>query len=180
MNNFQLPYFTKNKYPRITNIMHQISKKMHASLFLHHKSQHTFSIHRYIALLVLRQYESKSYKGFVEWMHVSTQITLQLHLKTTPHFTALQKAAARISDAALHVAIGQFIGIASPGSILEGINATGFEDGHAAPYYAYRCNLIHAFTKCSTGSYMESQLACAVVVWRHPVSHDTRHFPKRS
>ena len=103
---------------------------------------------------------------------------LQLQLKTIPHFTTLQKASARISEGVLHVAISRFIGIISPDSIFAGIDATGFENRHATPYYSYRCNIRHAFTKMSAGSDMKSQLICAVVIQHHPISHDIKHFPK--
>ena len=169
----------KNKHRRMISLMRQILKKMNVPLFLHPKSKHTFSIHQHITLLVLRQYESKSYESFVEWLEVATEIVLQLHLKTIPHFTTLQKAAARISQAMLlHIAIGRFIQIISPGKIFAGADATGFETRHAAPYYSYRCNLRHAFTKMSAGSDMKSQLICAVVIQHHPTSHDIKHFPK--
>lgn len=168
----------KNKYQRMISLMRQILKKMNVPLFLHRKSKHTFSIHQHIILLVLRQYESKSYESFVEWLDVATEIVIQLQLRTIPHFTTLQKAAARISESLLHVAIGRFIQIVSPGKIFAGIDATGFENRHATPYYSYRCNLRHAFTKMLAGSDMKSQLICAVVIQHHPVSHDTKHFPK--
>ncbi len=168
----------KNKYKRIISVMRQILKKMHVPLFLHDKSKHTFSVHQHIIMLVLRQYESKSYESFVEWLEVATEITLQLHLKTIPHFTTMQKAAARLSEILLHVAIGRFIGIISPSSIFAGIDATGFETRHSSTYYTYRCNLRHAYTKMSAGSDMKSQLVCAVVVQHHPISHDIKHFPK--
>ena len=115
--------------------MRQILKKMNVPLFLHPKSKHTFSIHQHIILLILRQYESKSYESFVEWLDVATEIILQLQLKTIPHFTTLQKAAARISERTLHVAIGRFIRIISPGKIFAGADATGFENRHAASHF---------------------------------------------
>ena len=55
---------------------------------------------------------------------------------------------------------------------------TGFENRHVTPYYSYRCNIRHAFTKMSAGSDMKSQLICAVLIQHHPVSHDIKHFPK--
>lgn len=168
----------KNKYRRMISLMRQILKKMSVPLFLHPKSKHTFSVHQHIILLVLRQYESKSYESFVEWLDVATEIVVLLQLKSIPHFTTLQKAAARIGEGILHVAIGRFIQIVSPGSIFAGADATGFENRHAAPYYTYRCNIRHAFTKMSAGSDMESQLICAVLIQHHPVSHDIKHFPK--
>ena len=54
-----------------------------------------------------------------------------IHLDTIPHFTTLQKAAARLSDILLHVAISRFIGIVSPRMIFAGADATGFKDGTA-------------------------------------------------
>lgn len=128
-------------------------------------------------MLVLRQYESKSYESFVEWLQVTTQIVQMLGIKTIPHFTTLQKATARLSDILLHVAIGRFIGIVSPGKIFAGVDATGFEDGHCTPYYSYRCSLRKSYTKMSAGSDMLTQLVCAVTIQHHPVSHDIKHFP---
>jgi len=142
---------------------------MNVPLFLHPKSKHTFSIHQHIILLVLRQYESKSYESFVEWLQVATEITQMLGLNTIPHFTTLQKAAARLSDILLHVAIGRFIRMISPGKIFAGADATGFETRHCTPCYTYRCNIRHAFTKMSAGSDMKTQLVCAVVIQHHTI-----------
>ena len=159
-------------------IMRQILKKMRVPLYLHAKSKHTFSVHQHIILLVLRQYESKSYEEMVEWLEVATEITQLLVLNTIPHFTTLQKAAARLSDILLHVAIGRFIGIVSPGMIFAGSDATGFEDRHCTPYYSYRCSLRRSYTKMSAGSDMKTQIVCAVVIQHHPISHDIKHFPE--
>ena len=137
--------------------------------FLHSKSKHTFSIHQHIVLLVLRQHESKSYEGMVEWLEVATEIIIQLQLKITPHFTTLQKTAARLSDILLHAAIGRFIGMVCPGKIFTGADATGFETRHAAPYYTWRCSIRHAYTKMFAGSDMKTQLVC-VVIQHHLVS----------
>ena len=157
-------------------IMLSILKKMHVPLFLHPKSKHTFSIHQHIVILVLRQYESKSYESMVEWLEVATEITQMIHLKTIPHFTTLQKAAARLSDVLLHVAIGRFIQHACTGKIFAGIDATGFETRHATPYYTWRAQLVHAYTKCSAGSDMKSQLICAVVIQHHRIRNDIINF----
>jgi hypothetical protein len=173
-----LQHTMKNKYQRMVSIMRQILKKMHVPFYLHPKSKHVFSVHQHIILLVLRQYESKSYESFVEWLEVSTEITQMLGLSTIPHFTTLQKAAARLSDILLHVAIGRFIGLVCPGKIFAGADATGFEDGHATSYYTYRCSTRHSYTKLSAGSDMLTQLVVAVVVQHHPISHEIRHFPE--
>jgi transposase len=100
-----------------------------------------------------------------------------LGMNTIPHFTTLQKAAARLSDVLLHVAIGRFIGIVSPGKIFAGADATGFEDRHCTPYYSYRCcSIRQSYTKLSAGSDMKTQLVIAVVMQHHLISHEIRHF----
>ncbi len=159
-------------------IMRQILKKMCVPFYLHPKSKHIFSVHQHIIMLVLRQYESKRYESFVEWLEVTTEIIQMLDLKEIPHFTTLQKAAARLNDILLHVAIGRFIGIVCPDKIFAGVDATGFEDRHSTPYYSYRCSLRHSYTKCSAGSDMKTQIICAVVIQHHPISHDIKHFPE--
>ena len=70
-----------------------------------------------------------------------------LGMNTIPHFTTLQKAAARLSDILLHVAIGRFIGMISPGKIFAGADATGFEDKHCTPYYTWRIQIRRSYTK---------------------------------
>ncbi len=110
------------------------SKKTNVPLFLHHKSKHAFSVHRHIILPVLRQHESESYESSVEWLDMATGIPISLNLKTILHFTALQKAAERLSGILLHVAIGRFIGIVLPDKIFAGADTTGFETRHTAPY----------------------------------------------
>ena len=129
-------------------------------------------------MLVLRQYESKSYESFVEWLQVSDQIVQMIQLKCIPHYATLQKAAARISEILLHVAIGRFVGIVCPGKVFAGVDATGFEDGHAASYYTYRCSLRQSYTKLSARSDMVTQLVIAVVIQHNTVSHEIRYFPQ--
>jgi hypothetical protein len=168
----------KNKYQRMIALMRQILKKMGVPLYLNPRSNHIFTVHQHIILLVLRQYESKSYESFVEWLQVATEITQLLGLNTIPHFTTLQKAAARLSDILLHVAIGRFIGMVCPGMIFGGADATGFEDRHCTPYYTWRAQIRRSYTKMSAASDMKTQLVCAVIIQHHPVNHDIRHFPE--
>jgi hypothetical protein len=167
----------KNKYQRMIRIMRQILRKMCVPFYLHTKSKHTFSVHQHIIMLVLRQYESKSYGSFVEWLQVSTEIVQIPGLDVIPHYTTLQKASARLNSILLHVATGRFIGPVCPGMIFAGADATGFEDGHAASYHMYRTSLRRSYTKLSAGSDMTTQPVC-VVIQHHPIGHDVRHFPE--
>lgn len=167
----------KNKYQRMIALMRQILRKMRVPLYLHEKSNHIFTIHQHVIMLVLRQYESKSYESFVEWLEVTTEVVQMLGIRSIPHFTTLQKAAARLSAVLLHLAIGRFISMVCPGKIFAGADATGFEDGHAASYYTYRSCLAHSYTKLSAGSDMVTQLVISVVVRHDATGHEIKHFP---
>ena len=88
----------KNKYQRMVSLMRQILRKMRVPFYLHSKSNHIFTLHQHVIMLVLRQYESKSYESFVEWLEVSDRVVQMLELKCISHFTTLQKAAARLNQ----------------------------------------------------------------------------------
>ena len=154
---------TKNPHKMQNSQIHASQIKPFCSVWIH---------------LILLAIVSMSQKVMRAWLEVATEIVIQLQLQTIPHFTTLQKAAARLSDILLHVAIGRFIQNFCPGKIFADADATRFETRHAAPYCTYRCSVRHAFTKCSAGSDMKTQLICAVVIGHHPISHDIKHFPQ--
>ena len=95
---------------------------------------------------------------------------------SVPHFTTLQKAAARLGAAMLHLAVGRFARTFCPGAVFAGIDATGFETRHAATYYTWRAGLRHEYTKLSACSDMGTQLVMAVKCGRG-TEHDVSHIP---
>jgi hypothetical protein len=64
---------------------------------LYKKSNHIFTVWQHIVLIVLRQYENKSYRMFSEWLVEAYYLRMSLQLSYIPHYTTLQKFAARIS-----------------------------------------------------------------------------------
>jgi hypothetical protein len=86
--------------------MFRVLMKARIPLFLHHKkSNHIFtSWQQHIVLLVLRQYEDKSYRMFiVEWLiEAYYYLRTLIQLSHIPHYyTTLQKFAARITGTML-------------------------------------------------------------------------------
>ncbi|MGB7636296.1 MAG: hypothetical protein WBL88_01850 [Nitrososphaeraceae archaeon] len=85
----------ESRYVRLADTMFRVLK--HASripLFLHKKSNHhIFTVRQHIVLLVLRQYENKSYRMFVEWLIEDYYLRMFLQLSHIPHYTTLQKFA---------------------------------------------------------------------------------------
>ena len=122
----------KNKYLRMIRIMRQILRRMRVRLFLHPKSKHTFSV-QHVIMLVLRQYQSRRYESFVEWLDSSDAVCRELGLPYVPHHTTLYKAAQRRGTAMLHLAAGRFSRMFCDGSMFARIDAAGFETRHAAP-----------------------------------------------
>ena len=72
-------------------------------------SNHIFTVWQHIVLLVLRQYENKSYRIFSEWLVEAYYLRMSLQLSHIPHYTTLQKFAARINGTILAKIISSFI-----------------------------------------------------------------------
>ena len=77
-------------------------------LFLRRNSNHIFTVwqHMVLLLLVIRQYEAKSYRLFVDWLVEAYYLRMFLQLSHIPHFTTLQKFTERISGTLLEKIYG--------------------------------------------------------------------------
>lgn len=102
----------ESRYVRLATTMFRVLlKKARIPLFLHHKkSNHIFTSWQHIVLLVLRQYEDKSYRMFiVEWLIEAYYLRTLIQLSHIPHYTTLQKFAARITGTILERIISSFL-----------------------------------------------------------------------
>ena len=77
-------------------------------------------------LLVIRQYEAKSYRMFSEWLAEAYYLRTFLQLSHIPHFTTLQKFTERISGT-LEKIVSSFIILAKTGQLFVGIDSSGFK-----------------------------------------------------
>jgi hypothetical protein len=84
-------------------------------------------------LLTLRQYESKSYRRFTSFLEECFGICKSLGLSKIPHYTTLQKSAARLDVAILQKILESFVLQSKMRKIFAGIDATDF--GHADKGY---------------------------------------------
>src|SRR5215472_12477510 len=110
-------------------------------LFMHRKSNHIFTVWQHLVLLVIRQYEGKSYRLFVDWLVEAYYLRMVLQLSPIPHFTTLQKFTERISGTILEKIISSFIIFTNIGQLLVGIDSSGFKATHASQYYTERAKL---------------------------------------
>jgi hypothetical protein len=114
---------------RLANTMFRVLNKSRIPLFLHKKSNHIFTVWQHIVLLVLRQYEGKSYRMFVEWLIEAYYLRTGIQLSHIPHYTngTLQKFAATISGTVLGRIISSFtLLLSNIRRLFIGIDSSGF------------------------------------------------------
>src|ERR671937_3087532 len=80
-----------------------------------------------VLLVVVRQYEGKSYRMFAEWLVETYYLRTFLQLSHVPHFTTLQKFTERISGTLLGKIISSFIILTKIGQLFVGIDSSGFK-----------------------------------------------------
>ena len=73
---------------------------------------------------------------FAEWLFEAYYLRMFLQLSHIPHYTTLQKLAARINGTILaKIIIASFIILTGTRYIFAGIDSTGFKLTHASEYY---------------------------------------------
>ena len=87
----------ESRYVKMSRTMLQILKHSRISFFLHSKSNHIYTVWQHVILLSIRQYESKSYRMFIDWLIEAQYLRIFIQLSKIPHFTTLQKFAGRIA-----------------------------------------------------------------------------------
>ncbi len=92
--------------------MLRVLRNARIPLFLCRKSNHIFTVwqHMVLLLVMIRQYEGKSYRMFSEWLvEEAYYLRTFLQLSHIPHFTTLQKFTERINGTLLEKVMSSFI-----------------------------------------------------------------------
>ena len=131
----------ESRYVRLANTMLRVLRNARIPLFLHRKSNHIFTVWQHMVLLVIRQYEGKSYRMFSEWLVEAYYLRTFLRLSHIPHFTTLQKFTERISGTLLEKIISSFIILTKIGQLFIGIDSSGFKATYTSQDYAERVKL---------------------------------------
>jgi len=155
--------------------MMQIIKRARIPPYLHKRSNHVYTVWQHLILLALRQYESKSYRRFIDFLDECIGVQQYLGLSKIPHYTTLQKAAVRLDIAMLQKILESFVMSMKIKNAFAGIDATGFGHTQASYYYTKRIKLRRKFVKMSAISDMKKQLVCAIKI-RHRQRHDSVDF----
>jgi Transposase DDE domain len=132
-----------------------------------------------MVLLVIRQYEGKSYRMFSEWLVEAYYLRTFLRLSHIPHFTTLQKFTERISGTLLEKVISSFIILTKVRRLFVGIDSSGFKATYASQYYAERVKLKRRrkkYIKLSLAVDVLQQIICTIKIRRAPARHDSIYF----
>ncbi len=155
--------------------MLNIIRRCRIPRYLHPKSDHACSVWTHMILLVIRQYESKSYRRFVQLLEECAGIQEYLGFSKIPHCATLQKAAARLEGSLLHKMLQEFILYKRVRLVLAGIDGSGFSYSTASYYYTKRVRLRRNFLKIVVCADMNSQLICTAII-HHDMQHDNPDF----
>ena len=145
-------------------------------IFPHRKSNHIFTVWQHMVLLVICQYEGKSYRMFSEWLVEAYYLRTFLQLSHVPHFTTLQKFTERINGTLLEKIISSFIILTKIGQLFVGIDSSGFKATHASQYYTERAKLRRKYIKLSLAADVLQQIICTIKIRRAPTRHDSIDF----
>ena len=157
--------------------MLRVLRNARIPLFLHRKSNHIFTVWQHMVLLVIRQYEGKSYRMFSEWLVEAYYLRTFLQLSHIPHFTTLQKFTERISGTLLGKIISSFIILTKIGQLFVGIDSSGFKATHASQVLRRKNKTkkkIHH--KLSLAADVLQQIICTIKIRRAPTRHDSIDF----
>ena len=126
----------ESRYVKMSMPMLQILKHSRISFFLHSKSNHIYTVWQHVIILSIRQYESKSYRMFIDWLIEAQYLRIFIQLSKIPHFTTLQKFAGRIAGTVLERIISSFILLTQVKHIFFCIDSSGFKPTNASHYYS--------------------------------------------
>jgi hypothetical protein len=166
----------ESRYVRLANTMLRVLRNARIPIFLHRKSNHIFTVWQHMVLLVIRQYEGKSYRMFSEWLVEAYYLRIFLQLSHIPHFTTLQKFTERINGTLLEKIISSFVILTKIGQLFVGIDSSGFKATHASQYYTERVKLRRKYIKLSLAADVLQQIICTIKIRRAPTRHDSVDF----
>ena len=150
--------------------------------YANNKSNHVFTQHQLLILLVLRQRLSKSYREFVSWLKMMDGIMRELALEYIPHFSTLQKFSSRLDMRMLECLMAMIAKRHSHGDVTVAVDSTGFSCGYASRYFVQTISIrrsdggkmieraIHRHVKQSAVIETSSQMILAMVLRYGPNS----------
>jgi len=125
----------KHKLLRIVIRQKRILKRVRYPLRRSKYSNHVYTDHQHVILLVLRQHFKKSYREFCYIMEVCTELCDEIGLNKVPHWTTLQKFSARANMRRLESLLLACLEEARLRVLHLAVDSSGFSSTSASSYY---------------------------------------------
>jgi hypothetical protein len=142
-------------------------------------SNRVYDARQHVVLLALRQLEGKSYRRFMDWLRGCRPLLRLLNLRRVPHYTTLQKFAARVPSELLDRVLRGFASEAGrvDASFIIGVDASGFRPSKASSYYtrSLKPRRVRRYVKCTLAVELRLQLVCGFKA-RRVARHDVVDF----
>lgn len=167
---------TKNIYKKLTILTQQVLQKLQIPLYAKKFSKKDFTTYQLLTLLILKTFEKKGYRAFIDFLHAS-KIPKWLDLKKIPHFSTLQKFAKRLQINFLESLLMESSKVTKPCKHAA-IDATGLSFRNPSRHYERRVGIIikkKDFFKLCFIADMDNQLIHAAKL-RKKSRHDTKDF----
>jgi hypothetical protein len=167
---------SKNIYKKLTILSKNLLQSKQIPLYRTKFSKKEFTTYQLLTLLIIKTYENKGYRKFIEFLEAS-KIPEWLHLKKIPHFTTLQKFAKRLDINFLENLLLASSKVTKKSSHI-GVDATGLSFRNPSKHYEQRIGLKikkKDFLKCCFMADLDNQLIHAVKL-RKRARHDTKDF----
>ena len=167
---------SKNIYKNLTDLTRQLMHKVQLPIYAHKFSKKDFTTYQLMSLLVIKCYERKGYRAFVDWLHIS-KIPKWLKLKKIPHFTTLQKFAQRLNIKSLEKMLIESANVTKK-CLHAAIDATGLSVRNPSRHYEMRISMKirkRDFLKLCFIADMDNQLILAAKLRKKP-RHDVLDF----
>lgn len=166
----------QNIYKTLTKIAQQLLGSRQLPIYSSRFSRKDFTTYQLTVLLIIKTFERKGYRAFVQWLEAS-HIPQWLKLRKIPHFTTLQKFASRQLIQRLEDLLKSS---GMMGDTLEhvGIDASGMTLYNASRHYEKRVDRSikkRDFLKFAIVCDLDDQLILAAKL-RKSCRHDTKDF----
>jgi hypothetical protein len=136
---------TTSKSPLSVAVTAYAAAKLSLPLYSNKFSRKTFSLPQLAAMLALKEFFNKDYRGIASIIQDSSDIRAVLELKSAPHFTTLQKTEAKLFKKKVFIKLLKSVleltkstKLASKKVRLAAVDSTGLESRHISRYYVIR------------------------------------------
>jgi hypothetical protein len=167
----------KTIYYRFVEQVLKALRITHVRRFPHKHDPRKYGVWAHACILALKEAEEKTYRFIVDMLSEMPRILALLGIQEAPHWTTLQKAAARFRGSLIERIVASFVRQTRSQRVRAGIDSTGLQPTRASAYYTTvlkrdkkKRRKIRRHIKLSTVVDLDHQLPMSFKIRRGPAS----------